>query len=443
MARSTMPKTVRNAKPAPPADISVRHVSEVVGGVDTHADTHTVVALDQIGGRLGTATFPATTTGYQHLLRWLRGFGPVGRVGVEGTGSYGAGLTRFLLDQDVAVLEVNRPNRQIRRVKGKSDPLDADNAARAVLAGVAAALPKTHDGAVEAIRVLYNTRRSAVAARTAALNQLRSVLLTGPDPLRAQFHGLTATKLVRAAAALRPGPQLTEPVQATKKALRTLAQRILALDAEIKQVTTLLDPMVADRAPQLVADFGIGTLTAAQFLITAGDNPHRLHTADAFAALCGASPIPVSTGRTDRHRLNRGGDRQANRALYTIALCRMKHHEQTRTFIAARLTAGKTKKDAIRILKRYLARRVYQLLLQPPEPPPEDTSTTTSADPPPRRPGQAPGLPTITPARGHRGSGSKAAEGRRAAIAQATLDAENGPNTLSAAAPHRTHTQAA
>ena len=150
--------------------------------------------------------FPTTTAGYQHLLTWLRGFGPVGRVGVEGTGSYGAGLTRFLLDHDVAVLEVNRPNRQVRRVKGKSDPVDADNAARAVLAGVATALPKTHDGTVEAIRVLFNTRTSAVAARTAALNQLRSVLLTGPDPLRAQLNGLTATKLVRAAAALRPGP---------------------------------------------------------------------------------------------------------------------------------------------------------------------------------------------------------------------------------------------
>jgi len=447
-----MPKTVRNAKPAPPAgtsaapaDASVRHVLEVVGGVDTHADTHTAVALDQIGGRLGTATFPTTATGYQRLLTWLRGFGPVGRVGVEGTGSYGAGLTRFLLDHDVVVLEVNRPNRQVRRVKGKSDPIDADNAARAVLAGVATALPKTHDGTVEAIRVLFNTRTSAVAARTAAINQLRSVLLTGPDPLRAQLNGLTATKLVRAAAALRPGPQLTEPVQATKTALRTLAQRILALDVEIKQVTALLDPMVADRAPQLVAEFGIGTLTAAQFLITAGDNPHRLHTADAFAALCGASPIPVSTGRTDRHRLNRGGDRQANRALYTIALSRMKHDEQTRTFIAARLTAGKTKKDAIRILKRYLARRVYQLLLQPPKPtsPPAATSTPAVTSPPPRRPGQASGLPTPPPARGHRGSGSRAVEDRRVAIAAATLDAENGPNTLNAAAPRRTHTPAA
>ena len=325
------------------------------------------------------------------------GFGPVGRVGVEGTGSYGAGLTRFLLNHDVAVLEVNRPNRQVRRVKGKSDPIDADNAARAVLAGVATALPKTHDGAVEAIRVLYNTRTSAVAARTASINQLRSVLLTRPEPLRAQLKGLTATKLVRAAAALRPGPQLTEPVKAAKMALRILAHRILALDTEIKRVTALLDPMVADRAPQLVAEFGIGTLTAAQFLITAGDNPHRLHTADAFAALCGASPIPVSTGRTDRHRLNRGGDRQANRALYTIALSRMKHHEQTRTFIAARLAAGKTKKEAIRILKRYLARRVYQLLLQPPKPTSPPAATSTPASPPVTSRRAVQGRPTACP----------------------------------------------
>jgi transposase len=368
-----MPKTVRNAKPAPPpvppTGLPARRVSEVVAGVDTHADTHTVAALDQIGGRLGTATFPTTTAGCQQLLGWLRGFGPVGRVGVEGTGSYGAGLTRYLLSQDVTVLEVNRPNRQVRRVKGKSDPIDADNAARAVLAGVATALPKTRDGVVEAVRVLFTTRSSAVTARTAAINQLRSLLLTGPDPLRAQLAGLTAPKLVAACAGLRPGPELTDPVQATKKALHTLARRILTLDAEITQVTALLDPLVADRAPQLVADFGVGTLTAAQLLITAGDNPHRLATPEAFVALCGASPIPVSTGRTDRHRLNRGGDRQANRALYTIALSRMRHQEQTRTFIAARIAAGKTKKDAIRILKRYLARHIYHLLLQPPTTP--------------------------------------------------------------------------
>lgn len=358
-----MPKTVRNAKPTP-----ARKVVEVIGGVDTHADTHTVVALDQIGGLLGTATFPTTTAGYRTLLTWLQGFGPLGRVGVEGTGSYGVGLTRFLLDHDVTVLEVNRSNRQVRRVKGKSDPIDAENAARAVLAGTATTLPKTRDGMVEAIRVLFNTRSSAVTARTAAINQLKSTLVTGPDTLRVQLDGLTTPKLVRAAAALRPRPHLTDPVQATKKALHSLAHRILALDAEINEATTLLDAMVADRAPQLVADFGVGTLTAAQLLITAGDNPHRLHSCEAFVALCGASPIPVSSGRTDRYRLNRGGDRQANRALYTIALCRMKTHEQTRQFIATRLAAGKTKKEAIRILKRYLARHVYKLLTQTPEP---------------------------------------------------------------------------
>lgn len=337
---------------------------EVIGGVDTHADTHTVVALDQVGGRLGAATFPTTTAGYLKLWTWLTGFGPLGRVGVEGTGSYGVGLTRFLLDHDVPVLEVNRPNRQVRRVKGKSDPIDAENAARAVLAGTATTLPKTRDGVVEAIRVLFNTRSSAVAARTAAINQLRSTVLTGPDTLRAQLDGLTTKKLVRAAAALRPDTRLADPVQASKKALRTLAHRIRTLDAEITEITAVLDPMVADRAPQLVADFGIGTLTAAQILITAGDNPHRLLTTEAFVALCGANPIPVSSGRTDRHRLNRGGDRQANRALYTIALSRMKNHEDTKKFIAARLAAGKTKKEAIRILKRYLARHVYQLLIQ-------------------------------------------------------------------------------
>jgi transposase len=370
-----MPKSPVTAKPgrchapalinAAPAAAASALPLVVVGGVDTHLDTHTVVAVDGgLGIRLGTAVFPADHRGYQALWDWLSRFGLLGRVGIEGTSSYGAGLARFLHDRQVEVIEVNRPNRQHRRLKGKSDPIDAEQAARAVLAGTATAVPKSHHASVEAIRVLFNTRTSAVAGRTAAINQLHSVVVTAPEPLRAQLRELSTAKLVAAVARLRPGPNFADPTQATKKALRTLADRIRYFDTEITQTTNLLDPLVADRAPRLIAEFGVGTLTAAQLLITAGDNPDRLHTAEAFVALCGANPIPVASGRTHRHRLNRGGDRQANRALYTIAITRIRSHPETQAFIA-RITTTKTRKDILRILKRYIARRLYTLLIEP------------------------------------------------------------------------------
>jgi transposase len=353
-----MPKSVAAAKPAP-------STAAVIGGVDTHTDTHTAVALDSVSGvRLGVAVFPTDTAGYQALLDWLGGFGPVGRVGVEGTGSYGAGLAWFLQDHQVEVIEVNRPNRQLRRLKGKSDPIDAEQAARAVLAGTATAVPKAHNATVEAIRVLFNTRTSAVGDRTAALNQLQSMLVTAPETLRAQLRGLSTVKLVTTAAKLRPGPNLTDPTHATKHALRSLAERIHHLDAEIATTTKLLDTLVADHAPLLVAECGVGTLTAAQLLITAGDNPDRLHTPEAFVALCGANPIPVASGRTHRHRLNRGGDRQANRALYLIALTRIRSHPETQALMARLEANKKTKKEALRIIKRYLARRLYAILIE-------------------------------------------------------------------------------
>jgi transposase len=370
-----MPKSPVTAKPgrchapalinAAPAAAASALPLVVVGGVDTHLDTHTVVAVDGgLGICLGTAVFPADHRGYQALWEWLSRFGLLGRVGIEGTSSYGAGLARFLHDRQVEVIEVNRPNRQHRRLKGKSDPIDAEQAARAVLAGTATAVPKSHHASVEAIRVLFNTRTSAVAGRTAAINQLHSVVVTAPEPLRAQLRELSTAKLVAAAARLRPGPNFADPTQATKKALRTLADRIRYFDTEITQTTNLLDPLVADRAPRLIAEFGVGTLTAAQLLITAGDNPDRLHTAEAFVALCGANPIPVASGRTHRHRLNRGGDRQASRALYTIAITRIRSHPETQAFIA-RITTTKTRKDILRILKRYIARRLYTLLIEP------------------------------------------------------------------------------
>ena len=360
MAATTMPNTMRMTNPGQP----VREVLEVTGGVDTHADTHTAAALDQVGGLLGTATFPATPAGYQDLAGWLAGFGPLGRVGVEGTGSYGAGLSRWLAAAEITVLELNRPDRSDRRRRGKSDPIDAINAARAVLAGTATATPKSRNGIVEAIRVLHLTREGAVKARTAARNQFTNLLVTAPETVKARLAGLTTHQQLDAAAAFRPG-DISDPNEATKTALRTLARRVTTLTVEIDQLYTALADLTAQAAPELRAEYGVGPESAAQLLITAGDNADRLASEAAFAALCGTSPVPASSGRTDRHRLSRGGDRQANRALHMVILTRIRRHQPTRDYLARAITEGRTNKEATRMLKRYLARHLYRLLNTP------------------------------------------------------------------------------
>jgi transposase len=360
MAATTMPNTMRMTNPGRP----VREVLEVTGGVDTHADTHTAAALDQVGGLLGTATFPATPAGYQDLAGWLAGFGPLGRVGVEGTGSYGAGLSRWLAAAEITVLEVNRPDRSDRRRRGKSDPIDAINAARAVLAGTATATPKSRDGIVEAIRVLHLTREGAVKARTAARNQFTNLLVTAPETVKARLAGLTTHQQLDAAAAFRPG-DISDSNEATKTALRTLARRVTTLTVEIDQLYTALADLTTQAAPELRAEYGVGPESAAQLLITAGDNADRLASEAAFAALCGTSPVPASSGRTDRHRLSRGGDRQANRALHMVILTRIRRHQPTRDYLARAITEGRTNKEATRMLKRYLARHLYRLLNTP------------------------------------------------------------------------------
>jgi transposase len=346
---------------------------EVVGGVDTHLDTHTVAAVDQLGRLLGHAQFPATIAGYRRLLGWLRAFGVVAAVGVEGTGSYGAGLARFLGSVRVEVVEVDRPNRRTRRRRGKSDPLDAEAAARAVLAKTASGTPKTRTGPVEAIRVLRVARRGAIKARTAASNTLRQLVVTAPEPLRAQLTGLTTDQLIDAASRLRRTTgatqqsavdQLADATQATRLALRRLAQRCQQLTAEITAADTDLDTLLNQTAPALLERCGVGPTVAGQLLVTAGDNPHRLHTDASFAALCGAAPIPASSGRTDRHRLNRGGDRAANSALYTIAIVRMRYHQPTRDYVTRRTAQGLTKKEIIRCLKRAIARELLPLIRQ-------------------------------------------------------------------------------
>jgi transposase len=301
-------------------------------------------------------------------VTWAEGFGAVERVGVEGTGTYGAGLTRFARAYGLQVVEVDRPDRSTRRRRhGKSDPIDAQAAARATLAGVVATVPKTRDGQVEMIRVLRVVRRGALKARVAAAEQLHGVLYSAPEELRQPLLGLKTKALVNACAAMRPGP-LTSTTAATKTTLRTLARRWQQLQAELDQLDTHLQALVAAAAPTLLALPGIGVDTAGQLLVTAGDNPQRLCSEAAFAHLCGTAPIPASSGRTDRHRLNRAGDRRANNALWRIALVRMHCHPPTRAYVERRTKQGLSKLDILRCLKRYIAREVYPHLTSPPTP---------------------------------------------------------------------------
>jgi transposase len=338
---------------------------DIIGGVDTHGATHHAAAIDAATGRLlGDREFPATAAGYGALLAWLREAGTPAAVGIEGTGSYGAGLFRHLAAAGVSVTEVTRPSRQARRFQGKSDPLDAIAAARAVLAGTAATTPKPRDGTVEAIRMIRATRRSAVKARRAAIGQIHGLLACAPEPLRERLRGYDRAALVTRCAALRPAPAAApgDPAAVTTRMLRRLARRIAALDTEITAADTELHALTAAIAPHLLAVFGAGPQAAAQLLCTAGENPHRLHSEAALARLCGTAPIPASSGTTTRHRLHRGGDRQANAAIHMIAINRLRWHAPTRAYLARRTTQGKTRKEIIRCLKRAITRELYTAL---------------------------------------------------------------------------------
>jgi transposase len=331
-------------------------------GVDTHLDLHVAHANDQLGRRVDAVSVPTTPAGYQDLLTWAHRLGKVDAWGVEGTGSYGAALARFLVANGQVVVEVNRPDRQARR-RGKSDPTDAEAAARAVQAGQATVAPKAGTGQVEMIRSLRVARQTAMRARTQAINAIKALLVTAPVELREQLRDLPAATLVAAAAALMPGP-ITSPPAVARLALRTLAHRHQALSVEIKTLTAELDRLTATAAPKLVALFGVGQDSAGVLLVAAGDNPQRLRNDACFSMLCGSSPIQASSGKTVRHRLNRGGDRQANAALFRIVLVRLRYHQPTKDYLTRRLAEGKSKNEVIRCLKRYIAREVFAALQQ-------------------------------------------------------------------------------
>lgn len=335
--------------------------ARVVVGVDTHKDEHVAVAIDGLGAHLGEYRLPTTPAGYAGLERWAAGMGDVAAFGVEGTGSYGAGLARFLSSRGHTVIEVSRPDRSTRRRLGKSDPIDAEAAARAVLAGIAQGSPKSGAHSVEMMRILKVAKDSAVKARAQAMNPERVGIVTAPADLRQMLDGLSASVLVRRCVGLRPGDVVT-PGAAAKLALRSIARRHRQLAAEIRVIDAELARLTAETAPALVKAFCIGPDAAATLLITAGDNPERLRSESAFAALCGVSPLLASSGKTNRHRLNRGGDRQANAALHRVVIVRLRHDERTRRYMTRRMAKGMTKPEIIRCLKRYIAREVFVML---------------------------------------------------------------------------------
>jgi transposase len=338
----------------------------VIGGIDTHKDLHVAAVMDAAGTVLGTESFSTTRAGYRALIRWMRSYGDVRLVGVEGTGSYGAGVTRQLTEAGIEVLEVDRPDRSHRRLRGKSDTLDAEAAARAALAGNRTSTPKTNDGMVESLRVLRLTRSSAVRSRTVALQLLRNHIVSAPEELRDQVRNLTRMQLIRSCAGWRPDTVgFRDPVVATRIALKSLARRILELNDEIAMLDDLIKPLVGGLAPRLLQATGIGVEIAGQLLVTAGDNPGRVTSEPGFAMLCGAAPLPASSGKTQRHRLNRGGDRAANSALHMAVISRMRMDPTTKAYVARRTADGLSKPEIIRCLKRYLAREIYYLLKPP------------------------------------------------------------------------------
>ncbi|WP_107424666.1 IS110 family transposase [Streptomyces sp. Ag82_O1-15] len=344
----------------------------MVLGVDTHRDAHVAALLSVTGTMLATGEFPATAAGYRDLLKWARKWGAVRRAGVEGTGSFGASLSRYLLAQGVDVFDVNRMDRADRRRRGKSDPLDAQNAARAVLSGRARARAKAGDGPVQIARMYKLTKASAVKARTQAINQLKAVLITADPALREELAGLGNAELFRTCARFTDVSSLEDVgeesvLQATRITLGLLADRIGRLSEQIRDVEARLARLVECHAPQLLDVVGIGPDTAVTLLITVGDNPQRLDSEAAFAALCGVSPVERSSGCRQYRRLNRGGDRQANAALHRIVFTRLRVDPRTQEYYERRIKEGKTRREIVRCLKRYAAREVFHLVgqLQP------------------------------------------------------------------------------
>lgn len=337
----------------------------VAGGVDTHKDLHVAAVVDHRDQVLGTQSFPTTRQGYRLMLAWMRSFGDVQRIGVESTGSYGAGLLRYMQAAGIEVLEVTAPDKHDRRRRGKNDDFDAESAAHAAFAERRTVTPRSRDGMVESLRVLKVCRKTAIQARRIALQMIQNTIVCAPDRLRDPLRNMTRMQLIRTLAAWRPDLTAYRDVEeAYRIALKSLARRYLELHDEIADLDAMIAAIVKELAPELIARPSIGLASAAQLLLTAGDNPKRLKSEASFAALCGVSPVPASSGKTVRHRLNRGGDRAANSALHIIAIGRLRLDPKTQDYVARRIAAGHSELEAIRSLKRYIAREVFNIIVR-------------------------------------------------------------------------------
>ncbi|WP_248430867.1 IS110-like element ISEc21 family transposase [Escherichia coli] len=335
----------------------------VVGGVDTHKDLHVAAVVDQNNKVLGTQFFSTTRQGYRQMLAWMTSFGALKRIGVECTGTYGSGLLRYLQNAGLDVLEVTAPDRMERRKRGKSDTIDAECAAHAAFSGIRTVTPKTRNGMIESLRVLKTCRKTAISARRVALQIIHSNIISAPDELREQLRNMTRMQLIRTLGAWRPdASEYRNVTNVYRISLKSLARRYLELHDEIADLDVMIAAIVDELAPELIKRNAIGYESASQLLITAGDNPQRLRSESGFAALCGVSPVPVSSGKTNRYRLNWGGDRAANSALHIIAIGRLRTDDKTKEYVARRVAEGHTKMEAIRCLKRYISREVYTLL---------------------------------------------------------------------------------
>lgn len=357
--RPSVPLTFEKELATMTTDIDISR--SPVAGVDTHTDTHTVAAVTATGQHLATVTFPATGPGYASLTKFLSTHA-VGAVGVEGTNSYGAGLTRHLLDCGYTVVEVLRPARSIRRRDGKSDPVDALAAARQVLTGEALSVPKDSTGPVESLRALHITRKQLVSTTAKLITTIKSLLVTAPDDIRARYATMTNHRLVTALAHCRPAPDYSDPRNGVLVSMKALATTYRTLRAQCDELETRITALVSMINPHVSNIVGCGPIVAAELLISIGDNPERIHSEAALAHMCGVAPLPASSGRTNRHRLNRGGDRRANSALYRIALVRMRHDQRTKEYVARRTKEGLSKKEIIRCLKRAIVREVYRVI---------------------------------------------------------------------------------
>ncbi|MPY09142.1 IS110 family transposase [Arthrobacter bussei] len=337
----------------------------IFAGIDTHADTHHVAIITGYGKRVADQEFVATSSGHRTIVDFITSHGVPGGVGIEGTGTYGAALTKALRRAGIPVTEVNRPNRQQRRNQGKSDPLDAYQAAQSVLAGTSTAVPKAKDGPVECLRVLRAGRASAIKSRTATINQIRDLLVSAEDVVRAKYRGMPTLPMIAMMARSRPTGHTADPEYITSRVLRTLAQRYQYLTVEIEEASTSLQKILDLYAPLLCDLPGVGTDVASQLLVTMGDNKERINNEAQFAALAGVAPVPASSGKSTRHRLSRGGDRQANSALHHVVLVRMGSDARTKDYVDKRTAEGKSKREIMRCLKRYVAREVYRQITHP------------------------------------------------------------------------------